>query len=158
MIFIVDFGSQTAHLIGRRLEELGVDNKIVAPQDSYRATIKEKPQGIILSGGPASVYAKGAPTIDTQIFSLNIPILGICYGLQLMIHQLGGEVIPGKKEYGPAVLKLLTLPSTPSSGPRGNSQLSTELPQQFTVWMSHGDEVVKLPEDFSVIGSTGHVV
>lgn len=106
MIFVVDFGGQTAHLISRRIRELGVSTKILHPEEAYATVIKEKPKGIIFSGGPASVYEKNAPTINRKIFSLNIPILGICYGLQLTAHLLGGKVISGKKEYGPAKLKI----------------------------------------------------
>lgn len=147
MIYIVDFGSQTAHLISRRIKELGVNTKIVSPEEAPSRIKKEKPKGIILSGGPASVYEKGAPSIDVNVFRLGIPILGICYGLQLTAHLLGGKVISGKKEYGPAVLEV------------GNWKLeiTKDLAKSFVVWMSHGDEVIKLPKGFKTFGSTKHV-
>ena len=105
MIIIVDFGSQTTHLISRRIRELGVEVEILNPEE---ALIKARnADGIIFSGGPASVYAKDAPTVDKKIFNLGIPILGICYGQQLMCQLLGGEVKPGfKKEYGPAIVRV----------------------------------------------------
>ena len=107
MILIVDFGSQTAHLIGRRLRQIGVETQYCDSEDVLDAIKATKPKGIILSGGPASVYEKGAPTISSKIFDLGIPILGICYGQQLTAHLLGGIVKPGKvKEYGPAMLEL----------------------------------------------------
>ena len=161
MIFIVDFGSQTAHLIGRRVRELGSDVKIVHPEEIRQLADDKGVKGIILSGGPSSVYQKGAPTIDFQVFSLGIPILCICYGLQLMAKLLGGKVVSGRKEYGPATLKLRVesgeLRIKEKKLSTFNFQLSTKLPQQFTVWMSHGDEVVELPKEFEIIGSTEHV-
>ena len=111
MILVVDFGGQTAHLIFRRVREFGVEAKIVSPEEilPLRQTQGQndiRVKGIILSGGPSSVYEKNAPTIDPKIFSLGIPILGICYGLQLTAYLLGGKVVSGKKEYGPAELKI----------------------------------------------------
>src|SRR3990167_11079501 len=107
MILLVDFGSQTAHLIGRRIRELGIDVRIVHPEEAMPSIFKRKPQGIILSGGPSSVYEEGAPTINPKIFSSQIPILGICYGLQLTAHLLGGKVVSGKKEFGPAQIRIM---------------------------------------------------
>jgi GMP synthase (glutamine-hydrolysing) len=110
MILVVDFGSQTAHHIGRRIRELGVGVKILSPEEILHNVSNDKSiEGIILSGGPSSVYEKGAPTIDAGIFSLGIPILGICYGFQLTAHLLGGKVVAGKKEYGPSQLKIENL-------------------------------------------------
>src|ERR1700679_2135762 len=97
-IAIVDFGSQTTHLIARRLTRMGVDAKIVPPNSDF--TSMNDLSGIILSGVPASVYEKNAPSVDPIIYSLNVPILGICYGWQLMAHQLGGRVERTQKEYG----------------------------------------------------------
>lgn len=156
MIIIVDFGSQTSHLIGRRLKEIGVQTKIVSPEEAIEFTkphfapfdklraSRGRPQGIILSGGPSSVYEKGAPTIDVKIFNLSIPILGICYGFQLTAHLLGGKVISGRKEYGPTKLKIQN----------SKVKITEGLSKEFTIWMSHGDEVIKLPQGFQVFGST----
>ena len=118
MIILVDFGSQTAHLIARRIKELGTEVEVVDPEgamdildsrfrgnDRRRSGNDKGAKGIIFSGGPASVYQEDSPSIDPKIFMIGIPILGICYGQQLMCHLLGGEVKAGfKKEYGPAVL------------------------------------------------------
>ncbi len=145
MILIVDFGSQTTHLIGRRIEECGVKTLVILPEAILESVKKYTPRGIILSGGPASVYEKNAPTIDPKILGSDIPLFGICYGLQLIVHMLGGTVRKGKiKEFGPANLSLSHSPSL----------FASSLPQSFQVWMSHGDEVVTLPQGFSGIGST----
>ncbi len=144
MILIIDFGSQYTHYIGRRLKELGCEFKIVEPEVAQAEINARSPQGIILSGGPMSVYADQAPTIDPSIFELDIPILGVCYGMMLIAHLLGGKVIRGRKEYGPAVI---TLKKT-------TTQMLQDLPKTFTVWMSHGDEVVGIPKEYRVIGST----
>ncbi len=146
MILIVDFGSQTAHLIGRRLRQLGVTNEYVDPENALAAIKEKNPRGIIFSGGPASVYQEGAPTIPKKIFTLGIPILGICYGWQLMAQLLGGDVKNTRKEYGPETLKL-TKTNALFSLPNG----------EFTVIMSHGDTVVALPKGFTVMGSTRSV-
>lgn len=147
MILVVDFGSQTTHLIARRVKELGSGVEIVTPQKALAAIKKIKPQGIVLSGGPSSVYEKQAPTIDKAIFEQHIPILGICYGLQLTAHLLGGKVVPGTKEYGPAMLQMAN----------SKWQIGKDLPKKSTVWMSHGDSVVRLPKGFEIIGNTDHV-
>ncbi len=149
MIFVVDFGSQVAHLISRRIREQKVSVQIVSPEEAIELSKKQKPSGIILSGGPSSVYQKNAPLIDPGIFSLGVPILGICYGLQVAAKVLNGKVIPGKKEYGPAELKLETRNS--------KLEITKNLPGKFLVWMSHGDEVVELPKGFEAIGSTNDV-
>ncbi len=147
MILVVDFGGQTAHLISRRLKQLGCPAKFILPENALQEVSKEKPLGIILSGGPMSVYEKDAPTIDKKIFDLGLPILGICYGFQIIPQLLGGEVISGRKEYGPATLKITN----------HKSQITKSLPDTSTVWMNHGDEIVKLPEDFEVVGETENV-
>jgi len=106
MIIIIDFGSQTAHLISRRIRDLGIPVKITGPEDVLDDIKKKKPRGIILSGGPAFVNEKNSPTVDKKIYDLGIPILGICYGMQLTGYLLGGDVKPGKvKEFGPAILR-----------------------------------------------------
>lgn len=144
MVLVVDFGGQTAHLITRRLKQLGAESKLTLPQNAISEIKKNKPTGIIFSGGPASVYNPGAPTIDPKIFKLGIPILGICYGLQLTAHLLRGEVISGKKEYGPAELTLND----------NRLPITQKLPKQFRVWMSHGDEVISMPKDFQILGTS----
>lgn len=149
MIIIVDFGSQTTHLIGRRVRDLGVKSEIVLPEKAFQSIKFYKPKGIILSGGPSSVYGKKALLIDKKIFSLNIPILGICYGLEVIGHLLGGKVAPGeKKEYGATLFKITS----------DNSALFKNIPRKsFKVWMSHFDQVVKLPPGYNQTGCTGTV-
>ena len=145
MIILIDFGGQTAHLISRRIRELGEECEISIPEEVFDWIKERRPKGIIFSGGPASVYEEDSPTIDKKIFSLGIPILGICYGQQLICHLLGGKVKPGfKKEYGPTELQLTI----------DNGQLTKNLPKRFNVWMSHGDEVVKVPDGFETYGVT----
>lgn len=144
MITIIDFGSQTCHLIGRRLTELGVRSRIMNPEDAIASIQEEKPNGIIFSGGPASVYDEGAPTIDPKIFSFGIPILGICYGWQLTAHLLGGTVKRGHREYGP----------TKAAVASKSALFKNVEARELTVWMSHGDEVVELPVGFDYHVST----
>ncbi len=146
MICIVDFGSQTAHLIGRRLRQLGVEIEYTDPDDAVAIIRKIKPKGIILSGGPSSVYEHGAPTIPTNIFSFHIPILGICYGWQLMALKLGGAVKNTAKEYGPQTLSL-----------RSRTGIFALPKNEFKVIVSHGDTVTRLPDGFVVAGSTREV-
>lgn len=150
MIILIDFGSQTTHLISRRIRELGAEVKIVNPEDALSviaSVAKQSIKGIILSGGPASVYEKNAPSVDKRIFASNIPVLAICYGEQLLAHLLDGEVKPGKKkEYGPAVLKFQIS--------NFKSQISKDLPEEFSVWMSHSDEVIKTPKGFETLAVT----
>lgn len=145
MIVVIDFGSQTAHLIGRRLRDFGVEVRILSPEDSLSQIKRFKPRGIILSGGPADVFLPGAPTIEKEVFSLGIPILGICYGMQLMAHLLGGKVRPGeRKEFGPTILDM-----------NGSSPLLSGIDDnQYTVYMSHGNEILSPPPGFSVPAST----
>ena len=141
MIIIVDFGSQTTHLIGRRIRDFGVPVQIVDPKHAVASIATEKPAGIILSGGPASVYEAGAPTIDKKIFELGIPILGICYGWQLTAQLLGGTVESAKKEYGPTEFVVTDF-----------SDLCYGFPQKCQVFESHGDSVTKVPAGF--VGAT----
>lgn len=143
-IVILDFGSQYTQLIARRIRELHIYSEILP----YNATIdeikKHRPKGIILSGGPASVYHPDAPKPDERIFDLNIPILGICYGLQLLTVHFGGEVVKAEKhEYGRAELEILN-----------HEDLFYDIPNEIHVWMSHGDRVTKLPEGFEPIART----
>ncbi len=147
MIAIIDFGSQTTHLIKRRLQELGIKAKLIDPENNLNLLKKLKVKGIILSGGPASVYKKNSPIINKKIFSLDIPILGICYGWQLTAYLLGGKVISSHKEYGPKKITLF-------KSKKNQLNISKKLPKNFTVWMSHGDTVIKLPPGFKILGST----
>ena len=143
-ILILDFGSQYTQVIARRVRELQVYSEVVPFNISIAGIKKLKPNGIILSGGPASVYDKGAPQIDKGIFSLRIPVLGICYGLMQMAHHLGGEVVfTGRREYGPGMLQITN-----------GSQLFDGLGNQLDVWNSHGDEVTALPKGFLAAGRT----
>ncbi|MDO8430755.1 MAG: glutamine-hydrolyzing GMP synthase [Candidatus Taylorbacteria bacterium] len=146
-IVIVDFGSQTCHLIGRRIRDFGMSVEIVEPEHALQKIKLHTPKGIILSGGPSSVYEEHAPTVDKEIFKLGIPILGICYGWQLMAHLLGGTVKLSHKEYGPTHLKVTV-----------NEPLFHEVESYTKVWMSHGDNVLKAPKGFSRLAETNSVV
>ncbi|MFH1864138.1 MAG: glutamine-hydrolyzing GMP synthase, partial [bacterium] len=146
-ILIFDFGSQTCHLISRQLRDLGISTQIVNPEISINQVKKFNPKGLVFSGGPASVYKKGSPKISKGILDLGIPILGICYGWQLIAYQLGGKVSrTGFGEYGPATISLK--PGFESE------ELLTRLPPKFGVWFSHGDSVTHLPKGFISIGNT----
>ncbi len=143
-ILILDFGSQYTQVIARRIRELQVYSEIVCFDISPKEVVDLAPNGIILSGGPASVYDKGAPQIDPGIFSLGIPILGICYGLMQMAHHLGGQVeFSGRREYGAGRLQITN-----------GSQLFDGLGPQLDVWNSHGDEVTALPKGFRIAART----
>jgi len=141
-IAVLDFGGQYAHLIANRIRRLGVYSEI-RDSDTPADQLKEY-KGIIMSGGPNSVYEEGAPTCDPQIFYLGIPVLGICYGLQLMVYKRGGKVAQGEvKEYGLANVHF-----------EKKEGLFEGLMDDETVWMSHGDEVKELPEGMKVVGSS----
>jgi GMP synthase (glutamine-hydrolysing) len=143
-ILILDFGSQYTQVIARRIRECQVYSEIVRFDTPAAEIDPLKPKGLILSGGPASVYDKGAPQIDPEIFSLGIPVLGICYGLMLMANHLGGRVVfSGRREYGAGVLHI-----------KNGSELLGGLGEQLDVWNSHGDEVTALPKGFRVAGTT----
>lgn len=136
-IVILDFGSQYTHLIANRIRRLGAFSEIHEPE--IDASDLKHASGIILSGGPQSVYDPNSPQADPKIFDLDIPILGLCYGHQWMTHTLGGKVEEGKtKEYGYCEIELTERPG----------RLLRDLQQKFTVWMSHGDEVHKMPDGF----------
>ncbi len=144
MIAILDFGSQYSELIARRIRETQVYSEVL----SYRTTAEQlrqlNPKGIILSGGPSSVYTPNAPECDPQIWQLGIPVLGVCYGMQLMVKQLGGDVQPAeRKEYGKASL-LIDDPT----------DLLTNVEEGTTMWMSHGDSCAQLPAGFEVLAHT----
>lgn len=143
-ILILDFGSQYTQLIARRIREFGVYSEI-QPYDIDLSKIKEANiRGIILSGGPASVYSPDAPHISAAVLDLDIPVLGICYGLQLIIHLKGGKITPAQeREYGKACLSFIE-----------DSPLIKNIPDLSTVWMSHGDKVSKLAPQFKAIAQT----
>jgi GMP synthase (glutamine-hydrolysing) len=145
-VLILDFGSQYTQLIARKIREIGVYSEIY-PCDTPVARIKrERPAALILSGGPRSVYEKGAPVASPEIFGLGIPVLGICYGLQLMAHLLGGRVEPSAhREYGFAHLEI-----------QDRSGLFRGIKNRGQVWMSHGDRVEKMPSGFVVTGKTAN--
>ena len=143
-IFILDFGSQYTQVIARRVRELQVYSEIVRFDIAAAEIAKLKANGIILSGGPASVYDKGAPQVDPQIFSLGIPVLGICYGMQLMAHHLGGQVeFSARREYGPGILHVTN-----------GSLLFDGIGDQLDIWNSHGDKVAALPAGFRAAART----
>ena len=143
-VLVVDLGAQYAQLIARRIREAHVYSEIVPRDVGVSEVLKRKPVGIVLSGGPASVYAEDAYRIDPGLLGLGIPVLGICYGHQLMADQLGGKVIrTGSGEYGKTMLEV-TAPSL----------LFGDLPDVQDVWMSHGDAVSMAPEGFDVVALT----
>ncbi len=146
MVLVLDFGSQYTQLIARKIRELGVFSEIVPHDISITRVKKETPGAIVLSGGPQSVYEEGSPHISADIFRLGIPVLGICYGLQLMAHLLGGKVAPSpRREYGFALLEVARRGGL-LRGVRNCSQ----------VWMSHGDKVGSLPPGFIASGVTAN--
>ena len=148
-ILVLDFGSQYTQLIARRLRELSVYSEIV-PFDTPLASLRDRnPAGIILSGGPSSVSDAGAPKCDAQLFELGTPVLGICYGMQLMTDVLGGEVRrSGHREFGHAIVHV--------SGVGGSAMpaLFANMPEQLRVWASHGDDVGTVPPGFSVAATS----
>ena len=144
-VVIVDFGSQYSHLIARRVRELNVYCEVVSHTDTWDAVERINPKGVILSGGPSSVYDDDAPLAPTWVYEKNLPILGICYGMQVLVHQLGGLVSPStKREYGHAVLHQN----------HSESLLFGQLDPSMPVWMSHGDKIQGLPPGFSALGYT----
>jgi GMP synthase (glutamine-hydrolysing) len=144
MIVVLDFGGQYNQLIARRIRDLGVYSELLPYNVSFEKLQALKPKGIVFSGGPASVYADQAPKCDPRVYELGIPMLGICYGMQLMAHQLGGKVEPSQsREYGKAVIEF-----------RAQTGLVHQLEAEQQVWMSHGDHVTQLPEGFQMDAST----
>jgi GMP synthase (glutamine-hydrolysing) len=144
-IIVIDFGSQYNMLIARRVRECEVYCELVPYDAPWERVASLNPKGFILSGGPASVYEAGAPQAPAYVYESGLPILGICYGMQVLAHQLGGQVARGAKhEYGHAILHLSNMDSPLFSG----------LPSTTPVWMSHGDRLEKLPPDFTAIAYT----
>jgi GMP synthase (glutamine-hydrolysing) len=144
LVLVVDFGAQYAQLIARRVRQAQVYSEIVPSSMPVSKMLEKKPKAIILSGGPSSVYEAGAPTLDPKIFEAGIPIFGICYGFQVMASALGGVVTQtGKSEFGRTTLSH-----------KSNSKLLAGLPNEFSVWMSHGDSVTTAPAGFTSTAST----
>ncbi len=144
MIIVIDFGSQFNQLIARRVRENDVYCQVEPSSISLEKIKSLNPQGIILSGGPSSIYEENSPTIDKSLFDLGIPILGICYGMHYMVHTLGGKIKKAeKKEYGFASLNI-----------KVHNPLFKDMDTGFQCWMSHGDSAMELPEDFVITAST----
>jgi GMP synthase (glutamine-hydrolysing) len=148
-VLVIDLGAQYAQLIARRIREAHVYSEIVAHDATVAEIAAKRPAGLILSGGPASVYAEGAPQVDPEVFKLGVPVLGICYGHQLMARALGGHVAAtGQREYGATQLQLAET---------GAGALLQDLPATDTVWMSHGDAVTDAPEGFRITARTDQI-
>ena len=148
-IVVLDFGAQYSQLIARRIREQKVFSVVLPFNASLEEIRSYSPVGIILSGGPSSVYDKDAPLADKSVFDLGIPVLGICYGLQFMVYALGGKVRPAaKREYGHAKVEIQ----------QSDSQLFQGLPNLLAVWMSHGDEAEELPPGFRLTAKTPNAV
>lgn len=142
-IVVLDFGSQYSHLICRRIREFSVYAELVPFDITVEELTKLNPKGIIFSGGPASVYNSGAPIPENKIFEMKLPILGICYGHQLIVNNYGGKVKRANKEYGSSLLTI-----------DDDSNLLNGLGKSIRAWMSHGDEAEQIPKNFEVIGHT----
>ena len=148
-IVVLDFGSQYTQLIARRIREQNVFSVVLPCTASLEEVKEHNPAGIILSGGPCSVYDADAPPADERVLHLGVPVLGICYGLQFMTHKLGGKVVPGdKREYGHAKVDLL----------HADSALFKGLEGPLAVWMSHGDKAEELPPGFELIAKSENAV
>ena len=146
LILVLDFGSQTSQLIARRVREASVYCELLPGTTPWERLRERRPAGIILSGGPASVYEPGAPQVDPAVLRSGVPVLGICYGMQLIAHHLGGEVaLASKREYGPALLAV-----------EEPARLFEGLPTELPVWMSHADHVLRLPPGFHGLASSSN--
>ena len=145
-IAVIDYGSQTTQLIARRIRELGVYTEVFAHDAAPEQIKRHQPAGYILSGGPSSVYAPGAPGLSPFLLESGKPILGICYGMQLLTAALGGRVAAStSREYGPAQLQQ-----------QGGSRLFVDLPAAQPIWMSHGDRIEALPAGFEALARTAN--
>src|SRR5437879_2732564 len=143
-IVILDFGSQYTQLIARRIREFNVFSVVLPCNSSWDEIQSYNPVGVILSGGPSSVYDADAPKVDDRVFHYDKPVLGICYGLQLITHKLGGKVSAAeKREYGHADVEVLN-----------GSRLFQDVPRNLNVWMSHGDDAKELPPGFHLVAKT----
>jgi len=144
-IIILDFGAQYTQVIARRVRECSVYSTILRYDTPAKTIAALKPSGIILSGGPSSVYAQDAPLPDRNIFKLGLPVLGLCYGEQLLAHLLGGKVEQGfRREYGRGTLRVKD----------AKCALFAGLPRQLQVWNSHGDRLTRLPRGFKTVAVT----
>lgn len=147
-VVVLDFGSQYSQLITRRVRECGVYCELKHHDSPWEEVARLNPKGIILSGGPASVYEDGAPQLPKWVIEQNLPILGICYGMHLLAHELGGTVTAApRREYGPATIEVIEDSGCP---------LFVGLPHELNVWMSHGDHVDVLPSGFTSIARTSN--
>src|SRR5450631_4069728 len=147
-IVVLDFGAQYSQLIARRIREQNVFSVVLPCTASLEEIRNYSPVGIILSGGPSSVYDADAPPADPRVLELGVPVLGICYGLQFMVHALGGKVrAADKREYGHADIEV-----------QSGSRLFEGLPANLSVWMSHGDEAVDLPAGFRLTAKSTNAV
>jgi len=142
-IVVLDFGSQYSHLICRRIRDFSVYAELVPFDISIEELKKHEPKGIIFSGGPSSIYNSDAPMPNTEVFKMNLPLLGICYGHQLIVNNFGGKVKRANKEYGSSLLSI-----------DNNSDLLGGIGESVRAWMSHGDEAEEIPPGFEIIGHT----
>ncbi|KAG2474536.1 MAG: putative GMP synthase (glutamine-hydrolyzing), partial [Nitrosopumilales archaeon] len=142
-IVVLDFGSQYSHLICRRIRDFSVYAELVPFDISMEELKKHNPKGIIFSGGPSSVYNSDAPIPEKEVFKMNLPILGICYGHQLIVNNFGGKVKQANKEYGSSVLSI-----------DNDKDLLSGVGESVRAWMSHGDEAEVVPPDFEIIAHT----
>src|SRR5512142_2676679 len=147
-VVVLDFGSQYTQLIARRVREQNVFSVVLPCTAPVEDVCRYKPAGLILSGGPCSVYDADAPPADARVLKLGVPVLGICYGLQYITHTLGGKVSPApRREYGHAEVEVT-----------GESALFREIPRKLSVWMSHGDEALELPPGFERVAFSSNAV
>src|SRR5947208_4036314 len=148
-IIVLDCGSQYTQLIARRLRELSVYSEIWPPDTPAERIRTRQPAGVILSGGPKSVSDVGAPHCDPAVFEIGTPVLGICYGMQLMAHSLGGRVAPApQREFGHALVSV--------TGQGGPAALFVDIPPEIRVWASHGDFVAATPQGFTVVATSAN--
>ena len=144
-IVVIDFGSQYSRLIARRIREANVYCELIPHSAPWETVEGLNPKGVVLSGGPASVYEEGAPLAPEWVYESGLPTLGICYGMQAMVHQLGGKVAPAsRREYGYAEL----------IQDEASEPLFHETPESMQVWMSHGDHISELPPGFRALAHT----
>ena len=147
-IVVLDFGGQYTQLIARRIREQQVFSAILPCTAKLEEIRAHEPVGIVLSGGPSSVYDKDAPVCDPQVLQMGVPVLGICYGMQWLTHSLGGKVAPAaRREYGPAELDFAC-----------ESKLFTGIPDHLKIWNSHGDHVIEVPAGFAITGRTDNAI